>query len=203
MVGGTDHGADTVVAGRETAGDGGLELAVAVTGIVDTLEEDELRGVGGVVRVQGVAEILDGNVGVTDDLAGAVEILGRGVVGGVRVGEGAGREVAHLDGDVELLVGLDVLVVLGVLEDGRHHVVLRGDLAHGDTVARTLLDLLAVRQGTALAEVDEVVVVAGYLVSIKQPPIPGVGNLRLGSSLALLGVGLSGRSTGGLDDVLV
>lgn len=168
MVGGTDHGADTVVAGRETASHGGLELAIAVSGVVDTLEEDELRGVRGVVGVQRVAEVLDSNVGVANDLAGAVEVLGRRVVGSVGVGEGTRGEVAHLDSDVEVLVGLDVLVVLGVLEDGGHHVVLRGNLAHGDTVARTLLDLLAVCQGGALAEVDEVVVVANRLISTTQ-----------------------------------
>ncbi len=45
VVGGTGHAADAVVAAGQAAGDGGGQQAVAVAGVVDALEEDELGGV--------------------------------------------------------------------------------------------------------------------------------------------------------------
>lgn len=161
VVGGGEHGADTVVAGGETACDGGGEQAVAVAGVVDSLEEDEAGGIEGLVGGQVAAHVLDCDVSVADDVTLAVKVLGRSVVGALGIGEGAGGKVVDLNLDVEVLIGFDVVVVGGVDEDGGDHAVLGGDLAHGDTVAAASGLLLAVCQLLALAEVDEVLGVTG------------------------------------------
>jgi hypothetical protein len=144
VVGGGEHGADTVVAGGETAGDGGGEQAVAVAGVVDSLEEDEAGGVEGLVGGQVAAHVLDCDVSVADDATLAVKVLGRSVVGTLGIGEGAGGKVVNLNLDVEVLVGLNVVVVGRVDEDGGDHAVLGGNLAHGDTIAAASGLLLAV-----------------------------------------------------------
>lgn len=159
VVRGAGHGADTVVARGKTTGDGGLQGSLSVTSVVDALEEGELGGVQGRGGVEGVAHVLDGDVGVADDIAAVAELLGCRVVCAVRVGEGAELHVGDLDLDVEVLVGRRLLARDGARDDGRHHVRLGGHLAHGDTVAGSLLLLQAVGQRLARAEVDEVGVV--------------------------------------------
>ena len=161
VVGGGEHGADTVIAGGQTTSDGSGEETVAVAGIVDALEEDEAGGVKGLVRGQRAAQVLDSDVSVANDVALAIEVLGGGVVGALSVSERARGEVVDLDLDVKVLVGLDVSVVRRVAEDGRDHAVLGGNAAHGDTVAATPCLLLTVGDVLALAEVDEVGLVAG------------------------------------------
>ena len=130
MVGSCRHGADAVSAGGKTALDGSLEESLAVTSIVDPFEEDELGRVRCDFRCEGTAEILNGDVSVANDLA-TLELLRSGVVGRVRVGEGTGREVVHLDLDVEVRQGLQVLPRLGEDEDRSHHGGRRRDVTHG------------------------------------------------------------------------
>lgn len=98
-------------------------------------------------------------MGVADDVAGCVELLGRRVVGGRRVSEVAGIQVVDPDGDGEGRVRRQHVVVLGVEHDGRHHVGLSRNVAHDDTVAGARLDLQAVRQRLTSTVVDEVGVV--------------------------------------------
>ena len=162
MVGSTRHRADAVVTGGETTSDRGREDTLAIASVVDTLEEDELLRVGRVVGREVVSEVLDGNVGVADDTALAVEILRSRVVRLLRVGEGSGREVLGVDNNVERLVLLDGLTGLRVLDDAADHPVGGRDLAHDDTVAGAALDLLTIGQGLAGAEVDEVGVIAAF-----------------------------------------
>lgn len=157
MVGSTGHGADTVVTGGETTSDSSAQASVAVSGVVDTLEEGKLGSVEGLVRSDGVAHVLDGDVSVANDIASISELLGRGVVGVVGVGEGAKVHVCDLHVNIEVLVRLRLLAGHRTCDDGRGHVVLSWDLTHGDTVARSSLVLEAIGQGLARAEVDEVV----------------------------------------------
>jgi len=179
VVGCGEHGADTVVASGETAGDGSGEKAIAIswtvsvyvgrfrpmaeelTSIVDSLEEDEAGGIKGLIRGQGAAKVLDSDVSVTNDTALAIKILGCRVVGALSVSEGARGEVVNLDLDVKVRVGLNVTIVGRVAEDGGDHAVLGGNAAHRNTVAAAPRLLFTVGDILTLAEVDEVCVVAG------------------------------------------
>jgi len=82
---------------------------------VQALEEDELLGVGRGGLVEG-RELLDDDVGVTDDLTLTVDLLGSSEVVLLCVDEGTGLEVGdgHLDG--ERCVLSDGLAVGGELE---------------------------------------------------------------------------------------
>lgn len=168
MVGCRSKSADTVVTRRKATSDISRQETLAVTRVVDTLEESELSWVRRRSGVQGVSEILNGDVSVADDLALRVELLRGGVVGSVSVGEAASLEVLSLDCDREILVGLDGSTVLGepmhsevsnkedgpsaahdydLREDRRDHVCLRRNVSHGDAVARTVGDLKSVGEG--------------------------------------------------------
>lgn len=158
MVRRADHGARPVSAGGKTTGDDGGEQAVVIDGVVHALEEGELprvRGVGASQR----ANILDGNVGVTNDVSVTGDLLGRRVVRHGRVGERAGLEVVRAEGDGEVGAGLDSVAGLGESDDGGNHVIAGGDLAHGRGVAGSGRVLLAIGESLARAEVDEVVVI--------------------------------------------
>ena len=176
MVGRGSHSADAVVASRKSSGNSCREPTVAITSIVDSLEEGKLSSIERSGGVQGVAEILDSDVGVAEDLA-TLELLWRGVVGGISVGEGSGYEVCHLDFDIESGVGLNVGTALRRERDyGRDHVGFGGDISHDclvlgnlirfnlfgnirtNSIAGTSLDLKTIRQRLSRAEVYEVVI---------------------------------------------
>lgn len=129
MVGSAGHGAQAVVALGKTTRDIGAELARTVSGVVDALEEDELLGIQGLGGVEVVAEVLDRDVGVTRDLA-VGHLLRARVVRVDGVGEGAEVHVGNKDLDAEGLALCEIIHVLGVEDNGRHHVVDRGDIAH-------------------------------------------------------------------------
>lgn len=160
MVGSTGHSADTVVTGGKTTGDRSAKTSITVARVIDTLEEGELGGVQWLVRGEGVTQVLDGDVSVANNVASVSELLGSRVVSVVGVGEGAQVHVGDLDIDVKVLVRLRLIAGYRACDDGRGHVVLRWNLSHGDTVARTLLVLQTIGQGLAGAEVDEVVLIS-------------------------------------------
>lgn len=185
MVGSTGHGADTVAASRETTSDFSGELTVAVTSIVDTLEEGKDSGIQGLGGVQGVASVLNSDVSVTNDLAASVEGLGSRVVGAGGVGEGAELHVGDIDLNLEGRERLEIIAVLGVENDSRDHAVGGGNFTHccvvlalievgaqlrrlqlTDTVAGAIPVLQTVGQCFALAEVDEVGIVTIYQLLI-------------------------------------
>lgn len=88
---------------------------------------------GGVQRLVGgqrVTHILNSNVSVTNNLTLPIELLGSGVVSVVSVSKGTSLEVVDLDLDIEILVGGEVVVVLRVDQNARHHVLSRRDLTH-------------------------------------------------------------------------
>lgn len=156
VVGSTGHGADTVVSSRQTTGNVSSEQTISVTSIVDTLEESELSTVKRRGRIQAVAGVLDDNVSVANDVSRAIKVLRSRVVGAVGVGEGASSQVGNLDLDTEVLVGGDVVTVLGVNKDGGNRLGLGRNLSHRDTVAGTSLLLETVGQSLTGTEVDEV-----------------------------------------------
>lgn len=156
VVGGTSHGADTVVSSRQTTRDSGRELALSVSSIVDTLEESELGGIRWRRRRQGVAEILNDDVSVADDGARAAELLGRGIVRAVGVGEGTQLHVLDLNGNVEVRVGCRLLAGDRAGDDSRRHLAACRHLTHHDTIAGAALHLKTVGQRLARTEVDEV-----------------------------------------------
>ena len=109
MVRGGVDGRDAVEARGETAGD--LNGELAVDGLrVETLEEGELRGVGGLSLSEGLQGI-DDDVRVADDVARAIDLLGSREVVGVRVDEVTSLEVLDRHRDRERGVGLDDLAV--------------------------------------------------------------------------------------------
>jgi len=128
MVGGRGDRASTVVTGRETSLERGSEKTIAVTSVVDTLEESKVLSIRRVVGV--VTHVLDGDMGVANDVASLKRLRGS-VVGVVRVGERTGLQVGDLHGEVNLLVFLDALfVVLGAGEDRRNHVTNGRNISH-------------------------------------------------------------------------
>jgi hypothetical protein len=130
VVTGGRHAADTV----ETLGETRLEVSaqetLTVAGVVDTLEEGKLLSVEGLVLVRVASEILDCDVGVSNNLT-VTEGLRGGVVGFVGVGEGSGLQVADLNGELNGAVGLDNVVVLRASKDGRNHLTGGRDFSHG------------------------------------------------------------------------
>lgn len=102
-----------------------------------------------------VVEVLDGYVAVTNDSA-ALQSLRAGVVSAYGIGERAGNEVGKLHLDVELSVGRNVLTWAGEEDDCRYHVVIGGNFAHDDAVARPARHLGSVGLGLSGTEIDEV-----------------------------------------------
>jgi hypothetical protein len=123
---------DTVVLGA-TLSDG-HKYRLVVTGgchAADTVETlGETRLVEGLVLVRVASKVLDGDVGVSNNLT-VTEGLRGGIVGFVGVGEGSGLQVADLNGELNGTVGLDDVVVLGVSKDGRNHLTGGRDFSHG------------------------------------------------------------------------
>lgn len=173
MVGSRRHGADAVVASGKSTGHISLNKTLAVAGIVDTLEEDELLGIKRGLGVKRVASVLDGDVGVTNDPAVSTELSGTAVVGARGVGESAEVEVGDVELDGEGLANTEVLEVLGRENHSGDHVLHGGDVTHNNTVARTATLLEAVGEVLTSAEVDEVGLVNSSL------------NLAIGDSAVL------------------
>lgn len=163
MVRRTSHRADTVVTGGQTTSDGGSKFSLAISGVVDTLEESKLGGVWGRGRREGVTQILDDNVSVTNDLALTIELLRGGVVSAVRVGEGSQLHVCHLHGDIKVRVRCGLLSGHGAGDDSCHHLAACRHFTHHNTVTRSTLLLETVGQSLAGTEVDEVGVVGDGL----------------------------------------
>ena len=149
---------ETVDTSGETVGN--ISSQDTVSGlVVQTLEEGETSGVGGVGLGQGL-QLLNNDVRVTLDIASTVNLLGSSEVVLLGVGEESSLEVGDGHRDGERSVGLDGIAVLGVLELGGRHVSLSSDDTHGCRVAGAGLDLLTIGErkvGNSQTEVDEVV----------------------------------------------
>ena len=125
---------------------------------VHALEEGKGLSVQDLGGREGI-DRLDDKVGVADDVALAVDLLRRGIVVLHRVHEVARLEVVERHLDRERRVGFHGVEVGRLYEFGRGHVRAARDHAHRGWVARTGLDLLAVRDRLldGSAKVDEVV----------------------------------------------
>lgn len=169
MVSGRVHGAHSVVASSQTVGDNGLQETIAVTIIVDTLEESKGGWVRRLSGGQVVTQILNRNMAMTDDVAVASYGLRSGIVGGQRIGEDTSVQVRELHLDIEGLVFSDIISRSREKDDGRNHVVLAGDITHNDAIARAVGVLCSVGRCLSRAEVDEVGGIAKSLVSAYTP----------------------------------
>jgi hypothetical protein len=107
------------------------------------LEESKLLGVGRGLLVDG-SELLNDNVGVTNDLAIAVQLLRSCEVVLLSVHEVTSDQVLDGHTDGEGLVGLNVAEVLREDELGARHVVNGRNETNRSRVARTGRDLLAI-----------------------------------------------------------
>ena len=158
MVSSGVDGSETVDTSGETVSN--ISSQDTVSGlVVQTLEEGETSGVGGVGLGQGL-QLLNNDVRVTLDITGTVNLLRSSEVVLLSVGEESGLEVVDGHRDGERCALLDRRAVRRERELSRRHVRLRGDDTHGCGVARTGSDLLTVRErkvGDSQAEVDEVV----------------------------------------------
>ena len=126
MIGCRVETADTVVAFRKTTLNFSTQTALAISVVIDALEEIEgisLRG--GVL----VLDLLNSNMSMANDIA-VLQLLGRGVISVIRIGEASSIEVCNLDSDCERLIGLDHVIILRAGEDGANHIALPGDFAH-------------------------------------------------------------------------
>jgi hypothetical protein len=135
-----------------------------ISGVINAFEEGECGWVRRIRRLH-VANVLNRNVAMTNDVAILVQVLGRGIVVSCWVGEETGAEVLCLHLDVERRVRGNLYAHFRVGNHGRDHVGLGGDLAHGNAVAGPCLDLHAVGDFLALAEVDKIRIIASRQVS--------------------------------------
>lgn len=95
-----------------------------------------------------------------NDVASLVDLLRCRIVVGVRIYEIAGFEMVNRQLNIERGVGAEVLTVHRHHKFGGRHVRCGGNDTHRSWIARTRLDLLAIRDGdigSQGAEVDEVV----------------------------------------------
>jgi len=154
MIAGRVDGKDTIDTRRKTLGNiGGQDTVLSNT--VETLEEIEDLWIQGLGRVERL-HFLYSNVTVT--LNDTVDQLLRGGIVSVgRVCERSGAQVADFEGDGERGIGSEGTKVLGEGELGGRHVIDGGNITHGDGVARTCLDLLAIGNSLSDTEADEVV----------------------------------------------
>lgn len=140
---------------RETLGDIGTELTTG-SGSIETLEERKDTWVSGIRRLKG-SDLFNDDVIVSDDLASIVQLLRGSIVGVGSVGEGTGLHSPDVHDDGEWGVRLDIAAVGRELELHGRHVVDAGNITHRGGVARASLNLLAVCDGLADTESDEVV----------------------------------------------
>jgi hypothetical protein len=127
MVASRGDRADTVVTSRKTSIKSSSEKTVAIAGVVDTLEESKSLSVRRVVGI--VAHILNGNMCMTNNFTSLKGLRGS-VVGVVGVRERSRLQVVDLHREVNLLVLLLDVVVLGISEDRRDHLADSRDISH-------------------------------------------------------------------------
>lgn len=156
MIGSSKHGAETIVASRQTTGNICGEKALAVPSIIDTLEESKLACIQRRSRAERTAEVLYSDMRMANDVTRAIQVLRGGIVRAIRISEGTGVEISDLDLNLKVRVCLDVVVILWVDQNAGNHLGLGGDITHHNTVARPLFLLETVCQFLARAEIDEV-----------------------------------------------
>jgi len=130
MVGRGIDRAESVRASGETWVNLDRNKSVSISLGVHTLEEDERLRVGRSGLVQ-AGQLVDGDVSVTDDGSGTVELLRSSEVVLVGIDEVSCRQVLHGHADRESLVGGDGSTVLGVRKLGRGHPVGAGNQTDG------------------------------------------------------------------------
>ena len=123
---------------------------------IQALEESEnsrIRNLGRRERVH----LLDDKVAMARDDALAIQLLRRGKVVLLRIHEVPRVQILDRHCDGERRVGLQNVEVLRVCELGSGHLCAGGNIAHRGRVTRASLNLLAVGNRLADAEVDEVI----------------------------------------------
>lgn len=83
------QGADSVCSGRKSSSDCDVEASIAVPGVIDTFEKHECAWVRWSSRIKAVAQRLDGDMGMTNNLA-PLQGLRCCIIGYVGVGKGTG-----------------------------------------------------------------------------------------------------------------
>lgn len=129
MIGRGRHGANAIGAWSEPAGNRGIQTTLAIAVVIDALEEGKGYWIGRRARRDAIAERLDGDMRVADDVA-VLQKLGCRVVGGVRIGKGSGFQVEDLEIHGEVGVGGDGGAGRRVGDDGGDHVGSGGDVSH-------------------------------------------------------------------------
>lgn len=117
MVTGRRHGADAVESGWQTTVHLSRQSAVPIARIIDTLEEGKFSGIRRILRVCR-AHVLDRDVDMSLNDAIFIQLLRRGVIRNVRVGEEPGLQVVNLELNGERLIGVEIFIVLGAQEHG-------------------------------------------------------------------------------------
>jgi hypothetical protein len=129
MIASRGHGANTINTSRKAADNSGTKSAIAVSSIVESLEEDESGWVRRLLGSDVITQRLDGDVAVTNDIA-ALKLLRCRVVRVIRVGERSSDEVEDSDVNVEIGVGRKVLAGGRAQDDCGNHVLGRWDISH-------------------------------------------------------------------------
>lgn len=121
VVAGSGHGADTIDACGQSTFNVYAETTVAISDIIQALEEDEFVGLGGNWGLDIASQRLDSDMGVANDFA-VFQLLWSGIVGVLGVGEGTGNQVVDLDINVEIGLWFQILAGFGGDDNGRDHV---------------------------------------------------------------------------------
>lgn len=151
---GSDRG-QPVCTSREAIGNIGSELAIRSNSI-ETLEESKNTWVCRLSRVEG-RDRFDDYMVVPNNLPGVVQLLRCGEVGSGGIGEISCLHPLRIQDNGECSVGVYVTTVRRELEFTGRHVVDTRNITHRGRVARATLNLLAVREGLAGTEIDEVI----------------------------------------------
>lgn len=123
MIGVGNHGANSVEPTWQAARDIGKDLILGIGRRIDAQEEREGGGVKRGSGVERAAEILNGDVGMSDDETVVVEKGGSTIVGELGVGEVAEAHADGVDDDLESCVLGDILVVAREGNQRRGHVL--------------------------------------------------------------------------------
>ena len=117
MVAGRRHSANTVEPSRETTSNCSGKKTFSISGIVETLEEDERACIEWGGRGQAVTHCLNRYVTVADD-ASTLQLLWRSIVCEFGIGEGTRDDVGHLNCNIEIDVRVEVLARLWADNNG-------------------------------------------------------------------------------------
>lgn len=122
MVARADHSADSVKPCNKTTNDFGAQQALTVSVVIYSFEEGELGWIWRIRWIERIAQILNSDMAMSNDLTIVAQILRCAVVGDGWIGKGACIKTLRLNSDGEGCIGCDCLSDLRFNDHSRDHV---------------------------------------------------------------------------------